>query len=87
MIKQGLYKIADVGVARVLNNRLKLTDTLIGTPLYMAPEIFQGSYTFPVDLYALKKIPFSTTEQRDTALKEAKLLQGFDHPNVGTRLH
>jgi len=39
------------------------------------------------ELYALKKIPFSTTEQRDTALKEAKLLQGFDHPNVGTRLH
>ena len=76
LIKQGLYKIADVGVARVLNNRLKLTDTLIGTPLYMAPEIFQGSYTFPVDLYALGCILKVGTALSCLSLK--KLLDGSE---------
>jgi serine/threonine protein kinase len=35
------------------------------------------------ELYALKKISFQTTEQREKALQEAKLLKDCDHPNVG----
>jgi serine/threonine protein kinase len=30
-----------------------VTQTITGTPLYMAPEIFKGTYSFSVDIYAL----------------------------------
>lgn len=52
MIKEGKLKIADVGVARIMDQEIKSTETFIGTPLYMAPEIFKGTYDYSVDIYA-----------------------------------
>ena len=45
-----MYKIADFGFSKSQNN----TETVIGTPIYMSPEIFQNSkYGFEVDMWAL----------------------------------
>ena len=42
-------KIADFGFAKKLENSLMLTK--LGTPLYIAPEIFNvGSYNYKVDI-------------------------------------
>ena len=43
-----MYKIADFEFSKSQNN----TETVIGTPIYMSPEIFQNSkYGFEVDGY------------------------------------
>lgn len=34
-------------------------------------------------LYALKRIRFQNTAQKDKALQEAELLSDCDHPNIG----
>jgi len=52
-MNEGKVKIADVGVARVVSGGFAPTKTVTGTPLYMAPEVFRGTYSFPADIYAL----------------------------------
>jgi len=44
-------KIADLGIAKVLK-QLRAS-TKIGTPFYMAEEMFSGDYTSEVDIWAL----------------------------------
>ena len=44
-------KIADVGVSKAVN---KITGTLAGTPVYMAPEVFHSQlYDTEADIYSL----------------------------------
>ena len=44
-------KIADVGVSKAVN---KITGTLAGTPVYMAPEVFHSQlYDTKADIYSL----------------------------------
>ena len=46
-------KLADFGFAKILNEVSK-AKTMLGTPLFMAPEIFnKESYTFSVDIWSL----------------------------------
>ena len=46
-------KIADFGISRFLEND-KMIVTTVGSPYYMAPEIYDGSgYSYPVDYWAL----------------------------------
>lgn len=54
--KDGTVKLTDFGIARLLNVDSKVTGTgeLIGTPLYMSPEILRGDKAEPrSDIYAL----------------------------------
>ena len=44
-------KIADLGIAKVL--KTYRASTKIGTPVYMALEMFKGYYDVEVDIWAL----------------------------------
>ena len=49
-----MIKIGDFGFARIMKDELDLTNELIGTEDYMAPEIInQKPYGNQVDLYSL----------------------------------
>jgi NIMA (never in mitosis gene a)-related kinase len=39
LTKQGIIKIGDFGIAKVLNNTLANAKTVVGTPYYLSPEI------------------------------------------------
>jgi len=41
MIKGGVYKIADLGFAKMLDSKNQLTQTFLGTALTQAPEIYE----------------------------------------------
>jgi len=52
--KNNNAKLADFGIARVLSSNKSKASTRIGTPAYMAPEIFEEKdYGTPVDIWAL----------------------------------
>lgn len=49
----GILKIADFGFAKILGSG-KMADTMLGSPLNMAPEIFQGKeYSSKADIWSL----------------------------------
>ena len=51
--KGDIVKIGDLGIAKILKNNVS-AQTQIGTPHYMAPEIWRGKpYTYSADVWAL----------------------------------
>ena len=76
---RGDVKVADFGFARYLNdNSLALTQ--LGTPLYMAPEIFNGEqYSYKADVWSLGVLSFEVLVGRAAfvcrALNQLKELQ------------
>jgi serine/threonine protein kinase len=53
--KSGQIKVMDFGIARILNSQtLTASDTVVGTPLYLAPEYLEGKpFDKRTDLYAV----------------------------------
>ena len=52
--KHGIVKIGDFGVARSLDTTFSLAKTVIGTPFYLAPEIWDNHpYGYAADIYSL----------------------------------
>lgn len=49
----GHVKVADCGLARLLEATSLHTASMVGTPLYMAPEVWQNKVNFAADQYAL----------------------------------
>ena len=49
----GHVKVADYGLARLLEATGLHTASRVGTPLYMAPEVWQNKVNFTADQYAL----------------------------------
>lgn len=48
----GEIKIADFGFAKIL--KADFTQTMLGTPSYMAPEVFKGdSYNTKADIWSI----------------------------------
>jgi len=41
MDKNGYVKIADFGISKLLKKGINETDTMVGTPEYVAPEVIQ----------------------------------------------
>jgi predicted ATPase len=70
LLQDGIPRLTDFGLARVLKTEAN-TGTISGTPRYMAPETFSGSYSASSDLWAVGVIlqelltgthPFPTQE-------------------------
>jgi cGMP-dependent protein kinase len=60
MNTDGYLVLVDMGTAKKLKIEKRFrTNTIIGTPHYMAPEIITGKgYSFPVDLWSLGVITY-----------------------------
>ena len=46
--------MADFGFCKLLNSQTAMTKTIVGSPIYMAPEILRGKpYTSKADIWSL----------------------------------
>lgn len=54
LIKNGICKIADFGFAKNLSNNNAILKSIVGTPLYMSPQLLKGTkYTSKSDLWSI----------------------------------
>ena len=59
LLKDGILKIADFGFCKVLENSDDMVLTMLGSPIFMAPEILNGNpYTIKGDIWSLGVILF-----------------------------
>ena len=59
LVHDGVLKIADFGFCKVLENPDEMAQTMLGSPIYMAPEILKGeAYTIKADVWSLGVILF-----------------------------
>ena len=54
LFHKDILKVADFGFCKPLTSTFDLADTMVGSPIYMAPEILKGQpYNMKADLYSL----------------------------------
>tara|TARA_B110000305_G_C19231771_1_gene535561 strand:- start:203 stop:589 length:387 start_codon:yes stop_codon:yes gene_type:complete len=54
MNKNGIIKLGDFGIAKVLNSTVEKAVTIVGTPYYLSPELIQNKpYNFKSDIWSL----------------------------------
>ena len=54
MMKSGLIKLGDFGIARILDHTKAVARTMVGTPYYISPEIVDNKpYSFKTDIWSL----------------------------------
>jgi NIMA (never in mitosis gene a)-related kinase len=54
LMKSGLIKLGDFGIARVLQSTTEMAATVVGTPYYLSPEIVQSNtYDFKTDIWSI----------------------------------
>lgn len=59
MLHNGQVKLGDFGFCKALNNPEDLSSTMVGSPIYMAPEILKGQeYTIKADIWSLGCVLF-----------------------------
>lgn len=56
--EDGRVQLCDFGVAGIAKTDLDKRTTFIGTPNWMAPELWSGSYGKPVDIWSLGSLAF-----------------------------
>jgi serine/threonine protein kinase len=42
LLHNGIIKLADFGFCKILNSPEDLAQTMLGSPIYMAPEVLKG---------------------------------------------
>ena len=59
LLHNGIIKIADFGFCKPLENNFDLTQTMVGSPIYMAPEILKGDeYNIKADIWSMGVVLF-----------------------------
>jgi len=54
LFHNGIIKVADFGFCKPLASSFEVTETMVGSPIYMAPEILKGRpYSTKADIYSL----------------------------------
>ena len=54
LLNNGVIKLADFGFCKPLKDSKDLSQTMLGSPIYMAPEILKGEiYTMKADIWSL----------------------------------
>lgn len=54
LLHNNLIKVADFGFCKNLEGTEDVTDTMLGSPIYMAPEVIRGErYTIKADIWSL----------------------------------
>jgi serine/threonine protein kinase len=54
-----MIKLADFGFCKPLENEDEISSTMIGSPIYMAPEVLKGEeYTIKTDIWSLGVVLF-----------------------------
>merc|ERR1719229_1061357 len=52
--RKGQCKLADFGISKAFENTINAAKTVIGTPYWMAPEVFtDGKYNTKADIWSL----------------------------------
>ncbi len=92
----GWVKVMDFGIARqVLDSMLTTTNTIVGTPVYMAPEQAMGAVVKESDVFALGvtlyelltgALPFKGTNEMNDKLEGRFVLPSVLAPELGTGL-
>ena len=61
LFHNGTVKIADFGFCKILSSTFDATETMVGSPIYMAPEILKGQfYNMKADIYSLGVLFYET---------------------------
>jgi len=76
----GLVQLCDFGVAGVIETKLDKRSTFIGTPHWMAPELFDPvpSYSTPVDIWAFGSLVYEIASGLPP-----NVMSGFNIPQLG----
>jgi serine/threonine-protein kinase ULK/ATG1 len=54
LLHNGIIKLADFGFCKPLKDARDLSQTMLGSPIYMAPEVLKGEvYTMKADIWSL----------------------------------
>ena len=65
LLGNGRLVLGDLGISKVLDGTLDMARTKIGTPYYMAPEIFRDRpYSASADIWALGVVLYEMTTKR-----------------------
>ena len=51
--EDGYIAITDFGLSKIMSNKKAVTHTVAGTPLYLAPEVISGKYSYEADWWSL----------------------------------
>ncbi|KAK3383309.1 kinase-like domain-containing protein [Lasiosphaeria ovina] len=78
--ESGGVQLCDFGVAGVIETKLDKRSTFIGTPHWMAPELFDSvpSYSTPVDIWALGSLVYEVASGLPP-----NVMSGFNIPQLG----
>lgn len=90
LLHDGLIKVADFGFCKALLGPQDLTKTMVGSPIYMAPEILKGcNYSIKADIWSmgvvLFEMLFGYCPYEDRTI--ARLINQIDHKVLSIPKH